>query len=223
MASSSRSISSADQPSDQPWNLGILLSGGGRTLENLLGAIDRGELDARVSVVVSSVAEVRGLDVATAAGIPAVVVSRLAFASLTDYSAGIYAAVEPFAPDLLIMAGFLRKMVVFPGWEGRILNIHPALLPDASAYAAGKGRFGTRVHAAVLEHGDRITGATVHLVTDDYDAGPSLARIEVPVDESDTPETLAARVFVAESKIYPATIHRYLADHPELKRPSPSS
>jgi len=196
----------------------VLLSGGGRTLENLLGAISRGELDAHMSVVVSSVAGVRGLDVAAAARIPSVVVPRLAFASLADYSAGIYAAVDPFAPDLLIMAGFLRKMLVFPGWEGRILNIHPALLPDASAYAAGKGRFGTRVHAAVLANGDRVTGATVHVVTDEYDAGPPLARAEVPVHEEDTPETLADRVFAVESAIYPATIRRYMADHPALRR-----
>lgn len=209
-------------PTDAPWNLGVLISGGGRTLENLLHAIDRAELDARVSVVVSSTPEVRGLDVAAAAGIPAVVVRRQAFASLPGYSRGIYAAVGPYAPDLLIMAGFLRKMLVFPGWEGRILNIHPALLPDASLYAAGKGKFGERVHAAVLANGDRVTGATVHLVTDEYDAGPPLARIEVPVHDGDTPQTLAARVFAAESEIYPATIRRYIADHPHLKEAPPS-
>lgn len=206
------------EPADRPWNLGVLLSGGGRTLENLLGAIERGELDAHVSIVVSSVAGVRGLDIARAAGIPAVVVPRLAFGSLADYSAGLYVAVDPFTPDLLIMAGFLRKMLVVPGWEGRILNIHPALLPEASAYAAGKGRFGTRVHAAVLQNGDRVTGATVHVVTDEYDAGPPLARAEVPVHDGDTPETLADRVFAVESAIYPATIRHYMADHPALKR-----
>ena len=154
----------------------MLISGGGRTLGNLLWVIDRGELDARVTVVVGSVPGVPGLDVAAAAGIPAVVVQRGAFTSLASYSEGIHAAIGPYAPDLLIMAGFLRKMLVFPGWEGRILNIHPALLPEASAYAAGKGMFGDRVHAAVLDHGDRVSGATVHLVTDEYDAGPPLAR-----------------------------------------------
>ena len=199
----------------------MLISGGGRTLENLLRAIDHGDLDARVAVVVSSMPGVRGLDVAAAAGVPAVVVERQSFASLPDYSREIYAAVSPYAPDLLIMAGFLRKMLVFPGWEGRILNIHPALLPDATAYAAGKGKFGERVHAAVLENGDRVSGATVHLVTDEYDAGPPLARIEVPVDDGDTAQTLAARIFAAESEIYPATIQRYIMDHPSLKGTSP--
>ncbi len=207
---------------DRPWNLAVLISGSGRTLANLLAAIDRGDLDARISVVVSSVPGVRGLDIAAAAGIPAFVVQRRSYASLAEYSEGIYAAVRPFAPDLLIMAGFLRKMLVFPGWEGRILNIHPALLPEASAYAAGKGKFGDRVHAAVLENGDLITGVTVHLVTDEYDAGPSLARAEVPVHEGDTPATLAARVFAAEIETYPAAIQRYMADNPMLKR-TPSS
>lgn len=222
MTSPSRSESSADQPCDQPWNLGVLISGGGRTLESLLAAIDRGDLNARVSVVISSVPEVRGLEVAAAAGIPAAVVQRQSYTSLTEFSGGIYDAVSPFAPDLLIMAGFLRKMLVFPGWEGRILNIHPALLPDASAYAAGKGKFGERVHAAVLRHGDRVTGATVHVVTDEYDAGPPLARVEVPVHHGDTPATLAARVFAAESGLYPAAIQRYIADHPTLKRAAAS-
>lgn len=198
----------------------MLISGGGRTLESLLRAIDRGELDARVLVVVSSVPDVPGLDVAAAAGIPAVVVQRGAFSSLNGYSEGIYAAIGPYAPDLLIMAGFLRKVLIFPGWEGRILNIHPALLPDAEAYAAGKGMFGERVHAAVLGNGDRVSGATVHLVTDEYDAGPPLARVEVPVCGDDTAATLAARVFAAEMEIYPATIRRYIASHPDLKRAS---
>lgn len=214
--------SASRPPIDRPWNLGVLISGSGRTLENLLRVIDGGDLAVHISVVISSVPGVRGLEVAAAAGIPVEVVQRHTFTSLTEYSRGIYDAVGPFAPDLLIMAGFLRKMLVFPGWEGRILNIHPALLPEASAYAAGKGRFGARVHAAVLENGDHVTGATVHLVTDEYDAGPPLARVEVPVHDGDTPETLAARVFAAESEIYPATIQQYLVDHPALKRaPSP--
>ncbi|HVL25945.1 MAG TPA: formyltransferase family protein, partial [Thermomicrobiales bacterium] len=113
---------------------------------------------------------------------------------------------------------FLRKMLVLPGWEGRILNIHPALLPDAAAYAAGKGRYGDRVHAAVLENGDVVSGATVHVVTDTYDEGPPLLRAEVPVVPGDTAQTLAARVFAAECELYPEAIRRYLADHPELKR-----
>ncbi|HEV2072368.1 MAG TPA: formyltransferase family protein, partial [Thermomicrobiales bacterium] len=135
-----------------------------------------------------------------------------------NYSKAVYDVLAPHQPDLLIMAGFLRRLLVFPGWEGRILNIHPALLPDAAAYAAGKGRYGDRVHEAVLARGDRVSGATVHVVTDVYDDGPPLLRSEVPVEPGDTAQSLAARVFAAECELYPEAIRQYMAAHPELKR-----
>lgn len=208
--------------SPQPaWNLGVLLSGAGRTLENLLDAIDRGELDAAVSVVISSVPDVRGLEVAERAGIPNLVIRRGDHGSLHEYSAAMYDVLDARGADLIIMAGYLRKMEIFPGWEGRILNIHPCLLPDAGHYAAGKGMFGERVHAAVLAHGDSVTGATVHLVTEDYDEGPPLARVDVPVEAGDTPITLGTRVFQAEKVLYPNTIRQYMEQHPELRRSSP--
>jgi phosphoribosylglycinamide formyltransferase 1 len=204
----------------RPWRFGVLLSGSGRTLANLLDVIGRGELDAEVVAVVSSVEGVRGLDIAREAGIPAQVVSRRDAPDVEAYSRAVYDAFSPYGVDLVIMAGFLRRVLVLPGWEGRILNIHPALLPDAVAYAAGRGRYGERVHAAVLAHGDPISGATVHVVTDVYDDGPPLLRAEVPVLPGDTPETLAARVFEAECALYPEAIRQYLAAHPELKRKS---
>ncbi len=201
-----------------PWNLGVLLSGAGRTLENLLDVIDRGELDAQVRVVISSRADVRGLEVAAAAEVPHLVISRGAYDSLHDYSMAMCDALVEHGVDLIIMAGYLRKMLVFPEWEGRILNIHPCLLPDAGHYAAGKGMFGERVHAAVIAHGDTVSGATVHLVTDDYDEGPPLARVEVPVMPDDTSVTLGTRVFHAEKKLYPDTIRAYMNDNPHLRR-----
>lgn len=206
------------EPQSTPWNLGVLLSGAGRTLDNLLDVIGRGELDAGVTVVISSVPDVRGLDVAAAAGVPNVVIRRGDHDSLRSYSAAMYEQLIAHDVDLIVMAGYLRKMAIFPGWEGRILNIHPCLLPDAGHYAAGKGRFGERVHAAVLANGDTVTGATVHLVTDDYDEGPPLARVEVPVLAGDTPVTLGTRVFQAEKVLYPVTIRDYMNAHPELRR-----
>jgi formyltetrahydrofolate-dependent phosphoribosylglycinamide formyltransferase len=194
------------------------LSGQGRTLENLLDVIARGELDATVSVVISSVPGVRGLEIAESAGIPHRVVRRRDHESLEPYSAAMYEVLEAHGADLAIMAGYLRKMQIFPGWEGRIINIHPCLLPDAGHYAAGKGMFGERVHAAVLANGDTISGATVHLVTDDYDEGPPLARVEVPVLADDTPVTLGTRVFRAEKVLYPNTIRAYMERHPELRK-----
>lgn len=200
-----------------PWKLGILLSGAGRTLENLLVAIEGGDLNATVAVAIGSVAEARGLEVAKTAGIPHCVVARGSFGSLEDFSAATYAALDPHHVDLIAMAGYLRKILVWPEWEGRILNIHPCLLPEAGVYAAGKGMFGERVHAAVIANGDSVTGATVHVVTNDYDAGPPLARVDVPVIPGDTPVTLGNRVFQAEKALYPATIQTYMNQHPELK------
>ncbi|MGC4189992.1 MAG: formyltransferase family protein [Thermomicrobiales bacterium] len=211
-----------DVKQDRPWRAAVLLSGAGRTLENLLRVIAWGELPVEVVVVVSSVPDVRGLEVAAQAGIPAATITRKGHPSVHAYSQAIYDAVVPFSPDLILMAGFLRQVLVFPGWEGRILNIHPALLPDAAAYAAGKGMFGERVHAAVLAHGDTVSGATVHVVTDEYDDGPPLMRVEVPVLPDDTPVTLGTRVFHAECGLYPEAIRRYLAANPGLRNELPA-
>lgn len=211
-------MTNANEDGNRPWRFGILLSGSGRTLANLLDVIGRGELDAEIVAVVSSVDDVRGIDIARDAGIPVQVVSRRGVADVTAYSERVYDAFADLDVDLIIMAGFLRRVLVFPGWEGRILNIHPALLPDAAAYAAGRGRYGERVHEAVLTHGDAVSGATVHVVTDVYDDGPPLLRAEVPVLPGDTPETLGTRVFEVERTLYPEAIRQYLAAHPELKR-----
>jgi phosphoribosylglycinamide formyltransferase-1 len=203
------------------WNLGVLLSGTGRTLENLIAAIERGKLDARIPVVISSVPDVRGIDIAREAGIAAIVIRRGDYASVEHYSTAMYEAMAPYNLDLIVMAGYLRKLLIAPEWEGRVLNIHPCLLPEAASYAAGKGMYGERVHAAVLAHGDTVSGCTVHLVTNDFDAGPPLAKVEVPVLPDDTAATLGARVFVEETWLYPATIREYMQSHPELQRPAP--
>ena len=202
----------------RPWRLGVLISGSGRTLLNLLDVIGRGELNAEVVCVASSQQGVGGLEIAADAGIPAYTITGTQHRGVQAYSQAMYDAVTPHAPDLLIMAGFLRRLLVFPGWEGRILNIHPALLPDAAAYAAGKGCYGDRVHENVIAHGDAMSGATVHVVTDIYDDGPPLMRVEVPVEQGDTAQLLAARIFAEECVLYPEAIRRYMAVHPDLKR-----
>lgn len=203
---------------ERPWRLGVLISGSGRTLRNLLKVIECSQLNAEIVCVVSSVDGVAGLDIASEAGIPNEVITRRQYPDVSAYSQALYDAVTPYSPDLLIMAGFLRRLLVFPEWEGRILNIHPALLPEAAPYAAGKGRYGERVHAAVLANCDTASGATVHVVNDVYDDGPPLMRAEVPVEPGDTPASLAARVFEAECELYPEAIRQYVEAHPELKR-----
>jgi formyltetrahydrofolate-dependent phosphoribosylglycinamide formyltransferase len=191
--------------------LAVLLSGGGRTLANLIEQIRAGALAARVGIVISSVGDAGGLAVAQRAGIPAVTIARKRYATDAAFSAAIFAEIAPYAPDLTILAGFLRKLVVPPEWEGRILNIHPALLPEMAA-ASGRGFYGDRVHQAVLDSGQTISGATVHLVDNGYDTGPVYMRQTVPVLPGDTVETLSARVFEAEKMLYPRAIAAFLEE-----------
>lgn len=203
---------------NRPWRLGVLISGSGRTLENLLGAIERAELDAEIVCVMSSRERVRGVEIASAAGIPVSIVSRKLYPDACQRSRAIYDTAERHRADLLVLAGYLQQMTVADAWKGRMLNIHPALLPQAETYAAGHGLFGDRVHAAVLAHGDIVSGATVHIVTDEYDSGPPVLQQEVPVKPDDVPASLGARVFAAECELYPEAIRQYMAAHPELKR-----
>lgn len=202
----------------QPWKLAVLISGGGRTLQNLLLAIASGELRAEIVCVVSSAEGVLGLEIAESAGIPTYTLTRLDAPGTGPYSDAMFEIIEPFDPDLIIMAGFLRLLTVKPGWEERILNIHPALLPQAFGYAAGKGMYGDRVHEAVLANLDTESGATVHVVTNHYDQGPPLGQTVVPVVAGDDVHSLAARVFDAECELYPRVIREYMESHPHLKR-----
>ncbi len=199
----------------QPVRIAVLISGSGRSLANLLAVIDDGKLDAGVVAVVSSVVGVRGLEIATEAGIPRTTITRRGFADDAAYSEAVYAWLAPHRPDLIVLAGFLRKLDVPAAWEGRILNIHPALAA-AFPYASGRGFYGERVHAAVLANNDERSGATIHVVDNGYDTGPVVAEIAVPVLPGDTAATLGARVFAAECELYPATIRNYVAAHPEL-------
>jgi phosphoribosylglycinamide formyltransferase-1 len=191
--------------------LAVLISGGGRTLANLIERSRDGMLAARVGIVISSTVGAGGLEIASEAGIPAVTTVRRAFDSDAAYSDAIFQEVAPYDPQLMILAGFLRKIVVPRDWEGRILNIHPALLPECS-YAAGRGFYGEHVHQAVLDRGETRSGATVHLVDNGYDTGPVYMRQTVEVLPGDTAQTLAARVFEVEKELYPRAIGAYLEE-----------
>ncbi len=204
----------------RPPRLAVLLSGTGRTLENLLVATADGRLCARIAAVVSSAPAVRGLDIAREARLPVTTIVRRDYATDCQFSDAIYNWLAPWDPDLIVLAGFLRRLVVDDRWSNRILNIHPALLPESPA--AGRGFYGERVHAAVLASGASRSGATVHVVDNDYDTGPVVARATVPVLQDDTAATLAARVFAAECELYPRAIAQYLSDHPELLRRNPA-
>jgi len=197
--------------------LAVLLSGSGRTLENLLRAIERGTLAATVVAVISSKPGVRGLEIAAAAGIPATVIERKGFSDDAAFTNAILDWLTPVTPNLIVHAGFLRKLHLPPAWEGRMINIHPSLIPESGAM--GKGFWGDRVHTAVIASGAKWSGATVHLVDNEYDHGPVLAKTIVPVMPNDTTEALAARVFAVECRLYPQAIADYLRENPWLLEP----
>lgn len=191
-----------------PLRLGLLISGSGRTLQNFIDRIADGSFPARILIVVSSHPGVKGLERAAKAGIPTEVVNFRDHADDESFSRAVTAALEKVPVDLAVMAGFIRRWIFPPAWKGRVLNIHPALLPNYG----GRGFWGHHVHEAVLKAGDRESGCTVHVADHDYDRGPILLQKRVPVLPGDTPDTLADRVFQAECEAYPAAIRAFAAE-----------
>ncbi len=177
----------------RPPRLGVLLSGSGRTLQNLLDRVGDGRLRATIAGVGSDRADAFGLQRALEHGLEA---RHLKEASAT------WSWLAELDVDLVVLAGYLRLLPIVPEFAGRVLNIHPALLPKFG----GKGMHGDRVHAAVLAAGERESGCTVHLCNERYDEGRILLQARVPVLPNDTPAALAARVFAAECEAYPAAI-----------------
>jgi formyltetrahydrofolate-dependent phosphoribosylglycinamide formyltransferase len=190
-----------------PVRLGVLLSGSGRTLQNLIDRIEDGSLPARIEVVISSHPGVKGIDRAEKKKIPAITVNWKSH-STSAFSEGVTKELDRYPIDLVIMAGFLRKYLFPKKYEGRVLNIHPALLPDFG----GKGYYGHAVHEAVLKSGAKESGCTVHFADLQYDRGPIILQKRVPVLPGDTPELLAERVFAAECEAYPEAIRRMAAE-----------
>jgi phosphoribosylglycinamide formyltransferase-1 len=194
--------------------LAVLASGGGRSLENLVERTAAGELEAQIALVVVNTPTAGALDRARRHGLEHVLVDHRHFDSAAAFSAAVFAAIEARGIDLVVLAGFLRLLIVPERWIGRVLNIHPALLPKFG----GKGFYGERVHAAVLAAGESVTGCTVHYVTNEYDAGPPLLQRRVPVKPGDDAHTLAARVFEEEKIALPQAIALHFAAAAAVRR-----
>ncbi len=184
----------------------VLVSGTGRSLENLARVVRAGELDVELALVLSDRPGVLALERAATLGIEALVVDWKEAGDVDTFASAVFREIESRSIDLIVLAGFLRLLKLPDAWLGRVLNIHPSLLP---AYG-GKGFYGNRVHRAVLAAGEEETGATVHLVDNVYDQGPIVLQQRVPVRPEDTVETLAARVFEAECEALPEGIRRVL-------------
>jgi phosphoribosylglycinamide formyltransferase-1 len=177
----------------------VFISGGGTTLRNKLEKNERGVLQADAALVVSSNPDAGGLEFARQRSIPTRVIERRHFETPAAFSAAVFDACRSVAPHFVVMGGFLKHVLLPDDFRNRVLNIHPALVPAF----CGRGMYGHRVHEAVLDYGAKVSGCTVHFVDEAYDHGPIILQRVVPVEDDDTAETLAARVFAAECEAYP--------------------
>lgn len=192
--------------------LGILLSGGGRTMVNLAQRIAQGELAAEIACVISSRSEVAGVERARELGIEPHIVRRKDFPEVTSFSGRVIELMEQAGVELICQCGWLCLWELPSRWENRVMNIHPALLPKFG----GQGMWGHHVHEAVLQAGEKVSGCTVHFVTNEYDAGPIILQRTCPVEPADTPDTLAAHVFEQECIAYPEAIRLFAENRLEI-------
>jgi len=179
--------------------IGILISGRGSNLQALIDAIDEGRLQARIAIVISNRADAGGLDRARSAGIETLVVDHRTFPNRDDFDRALATELKSRHVSLVCLAGFMRLVgaPLLEAFPNAILNVHPSLLPAFP---------GVDSQRQALEHGVKVAGASVHLVTAELDAGPIVLQTAVPVRDDDTPETLAARILIEEHRIYPEAV-----------------
>ncbi len=185
--------------------LGVLISGGGRTMVNIQDRIEDGKLNAEIVLVISSRSTVAGIQRAEDAGLPVETIRKMDSPDIETFSRRIEEALVAAEVDLVIQGGWLCLWNIPPRYENRVMNIHPALLPSFG----GQGMWGHHVHEAVLNAGCKVSGCTVHFCTNQYDAGPIIVQRTCPVADDDTPDSLAARVFKEECIAYPEAITRF--------------
>ena len=187
---------------EKPTRLGVLISGGGTTLMNILEYVKQGRLNAEVAVVISSRSTAAGAEKAKNAGLDTKIIRKKDFPDIDEFSKRIEEELVAANVDLVIQGGWLCLWKIPARYENRVMNIHPALLPSFG----GKGMWGHYVHEAVLKAGCKVSGCTVHFCTNEYDKGPIIVQRACEVKDNDTPETLAARVFEQECIAYPQAI-----------------
>ncbi|GIX34186.1 MAG: phosphoribosylglycinamide formyltransferase [Lysobacterales bacterium] len=180
-------------------SLAVLVSGRGSNLQAIIDACRSGRLRAKILAVLSDRIEAEGLRRAEAAGIPTIALAPRGYPSRRAYDEALFARISSFAPELVVLAGFMRVLSapVVEAWAGRMINIHPSLLPKYP---------GLQTHRRAIEAGDREHGASVHFVSAEVDAGPVIARVRVPILPGDDPETLAARLLPREHALLTATL-----------------
>jgi len=188
-------------------NIGVFASGRGSNFQAILNAIQEGLLPARVVLVLSNKGAAGALEIARARSLAAVHLSQKQFPDEGSFSAAMLHVLKEHNVQIVALAGYLKKIPlnVVREYRNRILNIHPALLPSFG----GAGMYGHYVHEAVIASGAKLSGATVHLVDEEYDRGPIVLQKAVTVDALDTPETLAEKVLKIEHEIYPLALKAF--------------
>ena len=184
-------------------SIGVLISGRGTNLQALIDSVAEGRLDAKIAVVISNRADAQGLDRARAAGIATMLIDHRDFPTRDAFDRAIAAALREHGVSLVCLAGFMRLIgpPLLEAFPNAILNVHPSLLPAFP---------GMEAQQQALDHGVKVTGATVHLVTGELDAGPIIIQASVPVRGDDTVETLSARILIEEHRIYPEAVKQIL-------------
>jgi formyltetrahydrofolate-dependent phosphoribosylglycinamide formyltransferase len=188
-----------------PLRIAVLLSGSGRTLQNLIDLRAANQLNVEIRTVIASRPNLGGTTRAIAAGLPRHVVDRKTFADVHQFSDRIFSLVDDANVDLICLAGWLSLLIIPDRYAGKILNIHPSLLPSFG----GKGMYGHKVHQAVIDYGCKISGCTVHFVDATYDTGPIVLQRTCPVLVDDTADDLAHRVFEQELIAFPEAIRLF--------------
>ncbi len=186
--------------------LAVLLSGSGKTLQNLIDKIDDKTLNAKIQIVISSSPDAYGIKRAEQNNIPVTIVKYSNYDSSEVFSNAIIKEIEKYPIDLIILAGFMHLLRIPGKYSEKVMNIHPGLIPSF----CGKGYYGHHVHKAVIESGIKVSGCTVHFVDNEYDHGPIIIQRTVPIYEDDTPDTLAQRVFKEECIDYPDAINLFV-------------
>ena len=183
--------------------IGVLCSGRGTNLQSIIAAVESGQIPAPIGVVLTDKPDVMALERAEKAGIPNFCVNRKECSDKQEFEEKLVEKLREHGVTLVVLAGFMRILSPYfvRAFKGRILNIHPALLPSFP---------GAHAHRDVLEYGVKVSGVTVHFVDEGMDSGPIILQAAVPVEDDDTEDTLAARVLVEEHKIYPRAIELYL-------------
>jgi phosphoribosylglycinamide formyltransferase 1 len=186
--------------------VGVLISGGGSNMHALVKASRAADYPAEIVCVVSNIPEAGGLKIAHSEGIATHVVNHKDYARREDFDAALNTYLESQHLDIIACAGFMRIMtpVLISPWQGRMINIHPSLLPLYK---------GLHTHARAIAAGDKEAGCSVHFVTNELDGGPVLAQARVPILAGDTAETLAARVLINEHKLYPKALALVVTGH----------